>query len=530
MHRAPGSVTEDLIGAASAMAASWSARARAATTVGQERAVLRLLGVAGVDREGRPLAAEVLDRYLAPDPRRLGGGIALPMAVAMAEYDLPIGAVALDVAAGHLDLGLEADLLADPARRTRAAASVARMASAALARADANRTARRELADLLGGPRRPALGVTLRAPAIVDALEEAIGSVASGAGAVHVRVPPGRELADLSSRAGLSVEPWRAAPASRGGLAHADPARPPVPTGSQRALAVLRAALDDAGARNGRYVRLVTESPALVAPDQAVVAAFERVDLVVTDPLREIVTGLADPERAIADHAFAHRVLARGGVRVVIPAGTLMVATDIEAGVPSDPATRSGRALALQLLAVRQAIADGLAPDAVAVGALPAWLGDEPEPTARAVAEIAVRREVFPGHALVFLEPPQPATAVDWQALVAGLLPDADEVELLLCSSSARFAARADAMNAALDVARAISEARSRPSLTGRAAEHRVGLLAAAAATLAGIEDRGWRSVADRPFGPGEAGPAAALVAERVGGMDALIPLGPHRA
>ena len=434
MQRAPGSVTEDLVRRATAIAGSWSARARSTTTVGQERAVLRLLGVAGVDRDGRPLAAEVVDRYLGPDPRRLGGGIALPMAVAMAEYDLPIGEVALEVAAGHIDLGLEAELLADAPRRSRAEASLARMASASLARADANRTARRELAALLGEPGPTVLGVSLRAPAIVDAVEEAIGLIGAGAGAVHVRVPPGRELADLSSRAGLGVEPWRPAPTSRGGLARADPAGKPVPTGSQRALAVLRAALDDAGARSGRYVRLITESPALAAPDQAVVAAFERVDAVVTDPLREIVTGLADPDRAIADHAFAHRVLARGGVRVVIPAGALMVATDLEAGLPSDPATRSGRALALQLLAVRQALADGLPPEAVVVGALPAWLGDEPGPAALAVAEIGVRHEVFPGHALAFLEPASAGRAgTDWQALVAALLPDAGEVALLLC-------------------------------------------------------------------------------------------------
>ena len=525
MQRAPGSVVEELNEQAARIAAAWSASARASTTVGQERAVLRLLGVSGVDREGHPLAAEVVDRFLAADPRRLGGGLALPMAVAMAEYDLPITDVALEVAAGHIDLALEADLLEDPDQLAKAEASAATMALAALARADANRTARRELVALLGEPRRPFLGVTLESPAIVDALDEAIRAIGSGAGAIRVQVPPSRELADLSARAGAPVEPWHPAPSSRGGLAVFDPAGPPIPTGSHRALSVLRAALDDAGARNGRYVRLVTESPALAAPDQAVIAAFERIDVVVADPFREIVTGRVDPDRAIADHGFAHRLLARGGTRIVVPAGSLLVASDLAAGVPSDPATRSGRALALQLLAVHLALADGLRPHEVVVGALPAWLGDEPSASARAVAEVAVRRELLPNHPLAFLEPSgDVAAAGEWQALVAGLLPDAGDVKLLLCSESKGFAARSGALRAAADVADAIRLSRTRPTLTGLAAEHRAATLAAAAATLAGLEDQGWRWLVDQPFGLPSIRLGAEAVADRSAAFDVLAP------
>jgi beta-lysine 5,6-aminomutase alpha subunit len=449
----------------------------------------------------------------------------MPMAVAMAEYDLPIVDVALEVAAGHIDLGLEAELLEQPEQRAKAEASASALASAALARADANRTARRELVALLGEPRRPFLGVTLESPAIVDALEEAISAVAAGAGAIRVQVPPSRELADLSARAGSPVEPWHPSPASRGGLAVFDPAGPPIPTGSHRALSVLRAAIDDAGARNGRYVRLVTESPALAAPDQAVIAAFERIDIVVADPLREIVAGRVDPDRAIADHGFAHRLLARGGTRVVVPASALVVASDIATGVPSDTATRSGRALALQLLAVHLALADGLLPDGVVVGALPSWLGDEPNAPARAVAEVAIRRELFPKHPLAFLEPPVgDVAAAEWQALVAGLLPDAGDTKLLLCCASGRFASQSASMRASVDVAEAIRLSRTSPALTGLAAAHRQAVLEAATATLAGLEDQGWRWLVDQPFGLPSVRIGAEAVADRTGGFDALAP------
>ena len=49
----------------------------------------------------------------------------------MAEYDLTPQELALAVAAGHVDLGLEAELLAEPDRRAVALANAAALARAA---------------------------------------------------------------------------------------------------------------------------------------------------------------------------------------------------------------------------------------------------------------------------------------------------------------------------------------------------------------------------------------------------------------
>jgi len=83
---------------AETLAGAWSARARASTTIGQERAILRLFGVHGIDRSGRPLAGAAVDRWLASAREGLGGGIALPFTIAMLEYDLEPQQLALDVA------------------------------------------------------------------------------------------------------------------------------------------------------------------------------------------------------------------------------------------------------------------------------------------------------------------------------------------------------------------------------------------------------------------------------------------------
>jgi hypothetical protein len=510
---------------ATSLAATWGAAAASVTTIGQERAILRLFGVAGIDRAGRPLATEVVDRYLAPDPGRLGGGIALPFAMAMAEYDLGPHDLALEVAAGNVDLGLEAELLAEPDRRAIAVADATRLARAALERVDANRTARRELLALLGDPPRPWLGVVLEEPAIVDALDEAAIAIDAGVELVRVEVPPSRELtARLARLNGGPVEAWRAGPASRGGLDAYDPSGQPIPTGSSRALAVLRRFVDEGGARRRGYVRLVTDAPALAAPDQAVVAGFERIDVVVADPMREIVTGRVDPDRAIADHVFAHRLLGRAGTCVLVPAGPLVVAQDLATGVPSDPATRSGRALALQLLAVALARRDGLPVTAISVSALPDWLTDEPDAPARAAAEVALRRALLPDHGLAFVEPAlRDDAAVTWHAIAAAILPDAGLVDVILRRPGASLPARARLTRAAAAVAAGLADSRDAPRLSGVAMEHARGAVRVAAATLAALEDTGWRSMVDQPLGFDESRVGADAVAERTEAFDPLV-------
>ncbi len=518
-----GSALEDLRVRSTAIASAWGATAATYTTVGQERAVLRLFGVGGLDRAGRPLAAEVVDRYLAPDQRRLGGGIALPFAMAMVEYDLRPQELAIEVAAGNVDLGLEAELLAVPDRRAVAVANATALARSALDRVDANRTARHELLALLGDPRRPWIGAALASPAIVDALDEARRAIDDGVELIRVDVPPSRELSELLAGAGHTIEGWRPAPSSRGGLDAHDPAGVPIPTGAQRALAVLRRFVDEAGARRRGYVRLMTDAQPLTAPDQAVVAAFERIDVVVADPMREIAAGSVDPDRALADHVFAHRLLCRAGTRILVPAGPLLVAPDLARGMPSDAATRAGRSLALQLLAVALAQRNGLAPASIAVGAFPDWLVDEPGAPARVAAEVALRRALLPDHPLAFVEPPRVGPDGDaWHALVAAILPDAGDVEVIL-RGAATAPARSLAMSrAAAAVAIGLRDGRSAPILRGPGAEHADRAMAAAAATLAALDASGWRAIVDQPLTVGSRGLGAEAVAERTEAFDAL--------
>jgi hypothetical protein len=526
------------------LAGAWGARARASTTPARERALLRLFGVGGLNHDGVPLASAVVERHVNGSRERLAAGIALPFVVALREYDISPQQLALDVASGAIDLAFEAELLAEPDRRAAAEAEASRIAARALERIDANRTARLELLGVLGDAPRPWFGLSLSAPTMEAAPDDAAMLVAAGADLVRIRVPAGRELVLRLHDRGLEPEYWHpregrpgewppaAWPPGRPGEwppADEDPAT--VPPGSQRALTALRARVDEAAAEAGRYVRIGTVATALAAPEQALVAALERIDVVEADPIAEIVTHGVDPDRALADHAFGHRLLRRSGAMVVVGPGPLIVAPDLARGLPADAGTRAGRAFAMQALAVALARGSGLGSGQLAAGALVPWLADEHFPAAQALAAAAIRRLAWPDLALVFDEPDLPSRAgARWPYLVGLALGIAGPGSVVLRRATGREAAvhAEETTRAAASLAAEIAEepaaVLARPAVLERAET----LLAAAESTLGDLADQGWQAVLGAPIG----GPdldrlGADAVVERTEGFDPLDGVAP---
>ena len=478
---------------AETLAGAWAARARASTTVGRERALLRMLGVTGLDAAGRPLAWSVVDRYLGGGPGRLGGGIILPFAIALAEYDLDPQRLALDVASGAVDLGLEAALLQEPDRRAIAEEEARRLIGAAFERIDANRTARTELIAVLGEPHRPWIGAAIGEPDLAGALHEARLAVDAGADLLQIEVPIGRELSERLRRAGRDAPVWQPRPGGRA------PGRGPPRAGAERQPAGPRQ--PPPRPRRGRRpapglrpARRSCRRP-LGIPESAVVAGFERIDVAVSDPLAEIVDGHVAPDRALADHAFGQAILARAGVVVALGAGPLVVGPDLARGVPSNPSSRAGRALALQLVAVAIARGNGLPDDQIVVGRPDAVAGGETDPIAHAAGELALRRALLPSIGLVLEEPrADDGRSGDlWPALVAALQPSgatdgdppprADRRPI-----SGRPGSRA---SVAADLAAAIEPA----VLAGPRPDHARATAEAALRTLDRLADDGWRAV-----------------------------------
>ncbi len=512
---------------AETLAGAWGARARLCTTGGQERALLRMFGVTGLDRSGRPLAAEVVDRYVAHRPDRLAGGVVLPFTAALLEYETTPQELALDVASGAVDLSLEAEVLRDRDRRSAVEVAARALGAAALERIDANRTARLELLALIGDADKPWVGAMLGATDAGVGAREAAAMAKAGIDVVQVSVPAIRELAERLHDEGIDVPFWRPRP-TPGGSPASDAPSEPAPSGSQRGLAELRQAVDGAAAERRAYARLATVGMPLAAPEQAVVAAFERIDLVSADVVAEIVDGNVDPDRALADHAFAHRILARSGATVMVGAGPLVVGPDLARGLPSDATTRAGRALALQLVGVFLARQHGVPEGRLLIGALPSWLLEERGPTAAAIAQVAVRRAAMPEHPLIFEEPvrgPHPVAA--WPSILGAVLPLAGSAGLIVRSDlgesgSVAEAAAATRAAAAVGLETAGSLGPLRPR--GAALTMARGTVSAAVATLERIAASGWPSILGEPIRPARRGRLGAdAVVERTESFDPLV-------
>lgn len=490
-------------------AARFAAQASSMVSAGRERAVLRSFGVSGIDREGRPLAAEVVDRYVARRPDRLADGIGLPFALALEEYDSSPQDLALDIAAGRIDLGAEAALLADPGIRTRAESRLAGLVTTAGDRIDANRIARAELRRLLSEPSRPWLGVDLREPEAARAIAEADQYVRQGADLVRVEVPAGRELASGLGALGRPVAGWL--PSGGRSSAAADAAEP-APAGSQRGLAKLRDGLDRLAVSHGTYLRLAVAPAALAGPEGALVAAVERADLVDLDPMADIVDLGVDPVRAMADLAAVASMCGRADLPLLIGPGPLVVGPELAAGTPSDPAVRSGRAFGLQSLAVRVLGRLGLDSELILVGGLPPWICGEPDGAARAAADLAVRSRALAATGLALVDPGDPDTP-RWAAIVGALGP-ARRTGLLRVRNGEGFATLAAQLRAGADVAAELDGRADRGPLAGVAADHAVGMVAAAVELLGWLAEDGW----PRVLGGDPSGGAAWL------GSEALAP------
>lgn len=487
------------------MAANLSRTASRSATIAQERALLRMLGVDGLDRAGRPLAASLAETYFGSDAGRLAKGIVLPFAVALIEYEMGPRELALDIASEAIDLGLEGELLQRPGRLAAAGTLAGEMIESALARFDANRTATHEMRDVLGLPAEPLLGVYLEPAEVVAASAGARAIVDQGGDVVQVRVPASWEFAQARRQAGLETPglfevdaPSGRREGRRGGRRGKVKTQPvlaePVPAGSQRGLAGLRKAVDEAAAERGSYAALMTVTSAFAAPEQAVVAAFERIDYVAADPIREIVEDNVDPERALADHAFAHRLQARAGSRVVLGPGPLALGADLATGVPSDAATRAGRALALQALGVELALADGLPADRLLLGAVPAWAGGDGE-SGSIFLQTWLRRILFPGLGMVVDGPSgglaSPGGAVGLVSALAG----GPAALVMQAGLGARVGAAATDLAAAARAAAELRSALGGAALHGEAADFAARTLRAAVSAMEALADEGWASM-----------------------------------
>ncbi len=258
------------------------------TTTTCERAVLRLLGVDGVDRAGVPLPNVVVDA--AHKAGLLADGIATYMARAAASTGLSPQQVAEKIACRQLDL---ASFEPVPGNDDRSA--VSRAVTASLGRIRENVAKRREYLSELDSGTEPFIYVIVATGNIYDDVEQAQSAAKAGADIIAVIRSTAQSL--------LDYVPYGATTEGYGGT-----------FATQENFRIMRRGLDSVSAETGRYIRLVNYCSGLCMPEIAAMGALERLDMMLNDSMYGILFRDINMKRTFADQYFSRMINAYAGI------------------------------------------------------------------------------------------------------------------------------------------------------------------------------------------------------------------------
>ncbi|MBQ6891073.1 MAG: lysine 5,6-aminomutase subunit alpha [Clostridia bacterium] len=258
------------------------------TTVTVERAVCRLLLIDGVNEVGVPLPNVVVDHLL--EKGLLPYGAAYVLGNAMAETRLTPQQIAEAVDRGELDLSKIA-----PHTEAEIRAAIEPTAKATAERIRRNVAQRDAYLAEYGDKEGPYLYVIVATGNIYEDIVQAKAAARQGADVIAVIRTTGQSL--------LDYVPYGATTEGFGGT-----------YATQENFRLMRAALDEVGAEEHRYIRLCNYCSGLCMPEIAAMGALERLDVMLNDALYGILFRDINMQRTLIDQSFSRRINAFAGV------------------------------------------------------------------------------------------------------------------------------------------------------------------------------------------------------------------------
>jgi len=340
------------------------------STVSVERAALRLLGVDGITPDDVPLPNAVVDTLGADE---LGDGAVLPFGRALAETGLEPSALARLIAAGERSL---AEFSSTPYEAARGA--LRPHADAALGRIAAQREDRVARLTRLPQLPPPLLYVIVASGNIYEDRAAAVAAAEAGAQVIAVIRSTGQSLLDFV--------PYGPTTEGFGGT-----------YATQANFAIMRAALDEVGDRLGRYVMLTNYASGLCMPEIAVMAAFERLDMLLNDSMYGILFRDINMKRTFVDQHFSRMLNAYSGI--IINTGEDNYLTTADA-VDQAPAV-----LASQFINEEFAHRAGLPDAQIGLGDAYEISPDLEDSFLYQVSQAQLAREIFPDAPLKYMPP-----------------------------------------------------------------------------------------------------------------------------
>ncbi len=341
------------------------------TTVAVERAVCRLLGIDGVNGDGVPLPNVVVD--FMNGYGLLENGAAYTIGNAMATLSLTPQQVAEGVAAGEIWLDT---LPARPLEEIRAA--VMPVAEAATKRIRANVAKRDGYLEQFGDKDGPYIYVIVATGNIYEDITQAVAAAKQGADVIAVIRTTGQSL--------LDYVPFGATTEGFGGT-----------YATQENFRLMRAALDEVGEAEKRYIRLCNYCSGLCMPEIAAMGALERLDVMLNDALYGILFRDINMQRTLIDQYFSRVINAFAGV--IINTGEDNYLTT------ADAVEEAHTVLASQLLNEQFALLAGLPQKQMGLGHAFEISPDVENGFLMELAQAQMAREIFPEAPLKYMPP-----------------------------------------------------------------------------------------------------------------------------
>ena len=341
------------------------------TTVAVERTVLRLLGVDRVDFYGVPMPNVVVDHLVKKN--LLSGGAAYYMGCAIATTGLNPQGVSRQIGRGKIDLSLIDKI---PAKD--ALAALMPYIKKSVAKIKRNKQKRSAYLRKYGDKQGALLYVIVATGNIYEDIVQAKAAAKQGADVIAVIRTTGQSL--------LDYVPYGATTEGFGGT-----------YATQQNFKLMRAALDEVGEEQHRYIRLCNYCSGLCMPEIAAMGALERLDVMLNDALYGILFRDINMKRTIIDQYFS-RVI-NGFAGVIINTGEDNYLTT------ADAVAEAHTVLASQLLNEQFAIMAGLPEKYMGLGH-----AFEIDPSIEngflyELAQAQMAREIFPKAPLKYMPP-----------------------------------------------------------------------------------------------------------------------------
>ena len=341
------------------------------TTVAVERTVCRLLGIDGVNAVEVPMPNVVVE-YLT-EKNILNDGAALRIGNAMAELGISPQEVAEGIDKGEIDLSV-----LPMHRDEEIRAALAPVIAATMARINANVAKRKEYLTNFGDKQGPYIYLIVATGNIYEDITQAKAAAKQGADVIAVIRTTGQSLLDFV--------PYGATTEGFGGT-----------YATQENFRLMRAALDEVGEEQKRYIRLCNYCSGLCMPEIAAMGALERLDVMLNDALYGILFRDINMQRTIVDQYFS-RVI-NGYAGVIINTGEDNYLTT------ADAYEEAHTVLASQFLNEQFALMAGLPEEQMGLGHAFEMDPELPNAFLYELAQAQMAREIFPKAPLKYMPP-----------------------------------------------------------------------------------------------------------------------------